>query len=171
MTTAFLILAFAILLALFGITGHGEKAIREHLSVELSGISQAINDEFGRISLGGINIAEEIAKRSDSFFEENNISSAQLQAHPELIEPLLAEQIDPLLTTVNTRYCGGAFVLLDATISPDGQDAANHKAGIFIKKTQPTSTNSLGVQLHYLRGPAQIARDNGIMLLGQWRME
>ena len=170
-TTAFLILAFAILLALFGITGHGEKAIREHLSVELSGISQAINDEFGRISLGGINIAEEIAKRSDSFFEENNISAAQLQAHPELIEPLLAEQIDPLLTTVNTRYCGGAFVLLDATISPDGQDAANHKAGIFIKKTQPTSTNSLGVQLHYLRGPAQIARDNGIMLLGQWRME
>ena len=25
--------------------------------------------------------------------------------------------------------------------------------------------------VHYLRGPAQIARDNGIELLGQWRME
>lgn len=170
-TTAFLILGFAALLMLFGITGYGEKAIREQLSLELSGISQAINDEFGRISLGGISIAEEITKRSDRFFEENNISAAQLQAHPELIEPLLAEQIDPLLTTVNTRYCGGAFVLLDATISPEGANADTHKAGIFIKKTQPTSTNSLGVQLHYLRGPAQIARDNDIMLLGQWKME
>ena len=29
----------------------------------------------------------------------------------------------------------------------------------------------MGVQLHYLRGPAQIARDNEIMLLGQWKME
>ena len=170
-TTAFLILAFAILLTLFGITGYGEKAIRDHLSVELSSISQSINDEFGRLSLGGINIAEEIAEISDDFFQENGLSAAQLQDHPDLLEPLLSVQITPLLNTVNNRYCGGAFVILDATIAPDAKDAAANKAGIFIKKTQPTSTNSLGVQLHYLRGPAQIARDNEIMLLGQWKME
>lgn len=170
-TTAFLILAFAVLLTVFGITGRGEKAIRDHLSVELSGVSQAINDEFGRISLGGINIAGEIAKRSDRFFEENGVTASRLQAHTELIEPLLAEQIGPLMNTVNNRYCGGAFVMLDATISPHEENADTRKAGIFIKKTQPTSTNSLGVQLHYLRGPAQIARDNEIMLLGQWKME
>lgn len=170
-TTAFLILVFAILLTLFGITGHGEKAIRDHLSVEIDRISQSINDEFGRLSLGGINIAEEIAEISDDFFQENDIAAAQIKENPELIEPLLAKQIIPLLNTVNNRYCGGAFVILDATIAPDAEDSATYKAGIFVKKTQPTSTNSLGVQLHYLRGPAQIARDNDIMLLGQWKME
>ena len=170
-TTAFLILAFAVLLTLFGITGNGEKAIRNHLSVELSGISQAINEDFGRLSLGGINIAEEIAEISDDFFAETGITADKLKENPELLEPLLAEQIPPLLNTVNNRYCGGAFVLLDATISPEAEEAENRKAGIFVKKTQPTSTNALGVQLHYLRGPAQIARDNDIMLLGQWKME
>ena len=171
LTTAFLIMGFAILLTLFGITGKGEQIIRDHLSVELSGISQAINEDFGRISLGGIEISEQIAARSDRFLKENGITADQLQNHPELIEPLLAEQIDPLLTVVDTRYCGGAFVMLDVTVSPDAEDAQDHRAGIFIKKTQPTSTNSLGVQLHYLRGPAQIAREENIMLLGQWKME
>ena len=170
-TTGFLILGFAVLLTVFGITGKEEKALREYLSSELTGVTQAINDEFGRISLGGISIAEEIAKRSDRFFQENNITASQLKDNPQLIEDLLAQQIDPLLNTVNTRYCGGAFVLLDATIAPDAEDAQNRKAGIFIKKTQPTATDSVGVQLHYLRGPAQIARDNDIMLLGQWKME
>ena len=163
-----LILTFALLLSLFGITGKEAKAVKSHIDTELSIITDKINEEFGRLSLGGITIAEDLAERSDDFFDTHEISANELQANPELIEPLLSEYMNTLIATVNNRYCGGAFVMLDATIKENSETA---KAGVFIKKTQPTATDAVGVQLHYLRGPAQIARDNGIMLLGQWKME
>ena len=168
LVSVLLVLVFALLLSLFGITGKEAKAVENHIDTELAIITDQINEDFGRISLGGITIAEDISRRSDAFFQKNGISANELRSRPELIEPLLAEYMQTLITTANNRYCGGAFVMLDATITNHG-DAA--KAGIFIKKTQPTATDAVGVQLHYLRGPAHLARDNGIMLLGQWHME
>ena len=72
---------------------------------------------------------------------------------------------------IRDSYCGGVFILLDATVNPNADNTDHSRAGVFIKKTQPTATDSLGVQLHYLRGPAQLAREHDIMLLGQWKME
>lgn len=163
-----LVLAFALLLSLFGINGKEAKVVENHIDTELSIMIDKISEDFGRISLGGISIAEDISKRSDTFFRENGITAADLKEHTDLIEPLLAEYMQTLVTTVNSRYCGGAFVMLDTSVSQTSDTA---KAGIFIKKTQPTATDAVGVKLHYLRGPASLARENGIMLLGQWKME
>ncbi len=171
LVTISLVLVFTLLMRAFGITGKNGKAVENHIDTELSIITQHINDDFGRISLGGITIAEDIAERSDDFFASHGISASALAEHPELLEPLLAVHMRTLISTVNNRYCGGAFLMLDATIAPDAANAEYAKAGIFIKKTQPTATDSIGVQLHYLRGPASLARENDIMLLGQWRME
>ena len=168
MVTVTLILVFTLLLAFFGITGKDEKAVNSHLNTELAIITDKIADEFGRISLGGIAMAEEIAKQSDAFFIEHGITAAGLSAHPDLLESLLGEHMQVLISTVNNRYCGGVFILLDATVNSDSETA---KSGVFLKKTQPTYTSTTGVDIHYLRGPAQLARDNGIMLLGQWKME
>ncbi len=166
-----LILAFTLLLSLFGITGSEKKAVISHLTTEISIISDTISEDFGRISLGGISIAEDIAQRCDRFFADNGIAASSLAEHPELIESLLGEHMQTLISTINNRYCGGVFILLDATVNPDAENADTAKAGIFLKKTQPTSTSATGVDIHYLRGPAPLARENGIMLLGQWRME
>lgn len=171
LVTISLVLTFTLLMHLFGITGKNGKAVENHVDTELSIITDKINDNFGQISVGGIAIAEDIAERSDDFFQEHGISASSLAEHPDLIEPLLSEHIRTLISTVNNRFCGGAFIMLDATIAPDASNAQNAKAGIFIKKTQPTATDTIGVQLHYLRGPASLARKNEIMLLGQWKME
>ena len=166
-----LILVFALLLVLFGITGRESDSVRNHLSTELSIISDQIEDELGRISLGGVALAEEIAQRSDDFFAEHQIAAGQLPQHPDLLEPLLAEHIQSLISIVDNRICGGAFILLDATVNPQAENAEYAKAGVFLKKTNPTATATVGVDTHYLRGPAGIARDNEIMLIGQWKME
>ncbi len=167
LVSASIVLTFALLLSVFGITGKESKAVTNHVDTELSIITDAINGDFGRLSLGGISIAEELSGRSDDFFYEHGIDGSQLQQYPELIESLLGEYMQTLVSTVKSRYCGGAFVMLDASITDD----PTAKSGIFIKKTQPTATDAVGVQLHYLRGPAQLAREHDIMLLGQWKME
>lgn len=162
------VLVFALLLSMFGITGRDAKAVENHIDTELSIMTDKLNDELGRLSLGGIALAEDFSEIADDFFRENGIRADSLGEYPELIEPLLSEYMQTLITAANTRYCGGVYVLLDASVTGESETA---KAGIFIKKTQPTVTDALGVQLHYLRGPAGIARDHDIMLLGQWRME
>lgn len=171
LVTVTLIFAFTLLMSVFGITGSGKNAVIGHLTTEITFISDKIGEDFGRISLGGIAIAEDIVKRSDQFFSENGIAANSLAEHPELLEPLLGEYMQTLISTVNNRYCGGTFVLLDATVNPTAPNADTAKAGVFLKKTQPTHTSATGADIHYLRGPAQLARDNEIMLLGQWRME
>ena len=169
--SVFLILSFSLLMILLGITGKEEKALKNYMIDELDSISSAVSEDFGHMAVDGINLAETIAGISDHYFAANGITAAELADNPQLIEGLLSAHSQTLLGTVSNRPCGGVFVLLDATIKPDAPGADNSKAGIFIKKTQPNSTQAVGVKLHYLRGPAQIARSNGIELLGQWRME
>lgn len=166
-----IILGFALLLILFGITGKDEEVVQSYVYTELSDISNKINEDFGRVSVGGISVAEDLIRHSDIFFSDHKISAYELKDYPQLIEPLLGEYMQTLTSTINNRYCGGVFVILDATINPDAENAEMSKAGIFLKKTQPTATGNIGVKTHYLRGPARIARDNEIMLLGQWKME
>lgn len=170
-TSVSLVLVFAILLSLFGITGKEAQAVEKHIDTELTFISNQINDDFGRLSVGGVTIAKVLSETSDEFFQRNDITASSLSAHPELLEGLLSEYMSTLVSTINNRYCGGVFVMLDATVKPDAQNADMRKAGVFIKKTQPTATDALGVKLHYLRGPASLAREYDIMLLGQWQME
>ncbi len=166
--TVVLILAFTLLLSLFGINGKQEHSVQTQLTTELSILAETIESDFGRVSIGGIAVAEDLTARSDRFFADNGIAAAQLQQHPELIEPLLAEYMQTMVNTIKTRFCGGVFVLLDTTLRQESETA---RAGVFLKKTQPTATENVGVDIHYLRGPAQLARDNDIMLLGQWKME
>ncbi len=71
-----LVFAFALLLSLFGINGKEAKVVKNHIDTELSIMTDKIGEDFGRISLGGISIAEDISKRSDTF-SVNTISHPQ----------------------------------------------------------------------------------------------
>ena len=169
--TVFFILTFTLLLTLFGINGKEEKTAHQYFSTELEHISQLIYNDFGRISLDGISLAQTISDSCDTFFKQHNIAPAELAENPKLLEPLLKEQMQSLLGVLKGRSCGGTFILLDATISNAVENTHMLKSGIFLKKTQPTLAQSVGIKNYYLRGPAQIARDYGIELLGQWKME
>lgn len=166
-----LILLCMLLLLVFGITGRETKTVRTYFDNEMSHISKTVYDDFGRISLDGIAMAESIAASCDSFFKKNNMEAGELALYPSRLEELLMAQMQTLRGTMNRRSCGGAFILLDATVQPEAPAAAVSKAGIFLVKTQPTAAGPSGVKNYYLRGPAAIAREYGIDLLGQWSME
>ncbi len=166
-----LIALFTLLMIVLGLTGKEEKALQHYFQDETAGIQSAVSDDFGSLAVDGINLAERLSVISEHYFADMDIAPSQLAAYPQYIEGLLSQHAQTLLSTVSSRSCGGVFVLLDATIKPDGENADYARSGIFIKKTQPNSTQAVGVKLHYLRGPAQIARNAGVELLGQWKME
>ncbi|MBQ9989400.1 MAG: hypothetical protein IJP31_00420 [Lachnospiraceae bacterium] len=166
-----IILSFSLLLIIFGITGSGHQAIQHYLESELTHISQEINSDFGNLSVTGLSLARTLAEDADSFFMQNNLEADQLSNHPEYIEQLLSIQMSTLISVAENNSCGGVFVILDATVSPKAEHTETKKAGIFLKKTQPVTSSALGAKEYWLRGPASIAREHGIELMGQWIME
>jgi len=169
--TFFLIISFTTLLILFGITKKDTASVNNYFNDKLNDIAKTVSNDFSQISVQGINLAEEISDSCDKFFSANNISARTLENNRNLIEPLLSSQAQSLINIVKNSSCGGAFIMLDSSLNKHSNDTEYYKSGIFIKKTQPTYTQSVGVKLHYLRGPASIARENNIGLLGQWQME
>ncbi len=168
--SVFLLAAVAVLL-LFGITGSSRSAVHNYLETELFHLHEAVSDHSGQLTVQGIEFAEEMAASADDYFKKNGIRADELSAHPELLEPLLAEQMPHMLSMMERSTVSGVFILLDATVKPDAENAAVSRAGIFLKKTQTDTRQVVSAKRYYLRGPAQIARDNSIELLGQWSME
>jgi len=165
------ILAFTLLLALFGITGGGGQAVSHYLDSELGHIVQTVSDDLGSLSLTGIALSETLSARGDSYFEEQGFDVHELAEHPEALEGLLAAQMPAVLAAAENNDCGGVFIVLDASVNPDAGKAEQRRAGLFVKKTQPVSLSPLTVKTYWLRGPAAVAREFGVELLGQWEME
>lgn len=165
------ILLFTILLMICGINGTQQDAVYNYMQNELTDVLDRVEKDSGRLSLLGISLAETISKSSEDFFDENMILASDLKNHPELIEPLLEKQLNTLLTTINNNNCSGVYILLDTTINQNAIDAKNTKSGLFLKKTLTSSNTYVNSDNYLLRGPANIARNNNIKLLGQWKME
>lgn len=165
------LLLLILLLTAFGITGSGRNTVHNYAEVELAHLHDALKTDFGSLSVTGIELAESLAKKSGDFFTERGISSAELDEHSDLIEPLLAVMTPDILSVSQNNSCGGVFVLLDATVNQAPEAADTAKAGLFVKKTQPVSSGATRGKAYCLCGPASVARAFGVELLGQWKME
>ncbi len=164
------ILLFTLLLMMFGITGSGRQTVNRYLESELSYISNAVETDFGNLSATGIRLAQALSETGDDFFSEYGMTAGKLAVRPDAVEGLLDSQLPALLSAAENNACGGAFIILDTSVST-GEQGSDKRAGIFLKKTQPVSSASLEARTYCLRGPASLAREYGIQLLAQWRME
>lgn len=162
-----IILSFTMLLIFFGITGSGKQAVLRYLNSELRHISDAVNDDFSELSLAGIMLTETLSNQTDTFLDQNKLTAASLSSDPETLDELINLYMPTLISVADHNACGGVFVVLDPS---SGNDSTN-KTGFFIKKTQPVSSASLPSKMYCLRGSAEIAREYGIELLGQWQMK
>ena len=165
-----LVLAFLLILNISDVFHFGEHKSRVWFENELEHLSQDISADYGYLSVQGLALSERLAGDIEAYLKEEKIPAASLPGHPEALEGLLTEQMPALLSALKTNKCGGAFLILDATVI--GTDrSGGHRAGVFLKRTEPNSVRTVGSKLHFLRGPAQAARANGMELLGQWQME
>ncbi len=159
------ILLFTLLLMFFGFTGTGRQTMYHYLENELQHISGTMESDFGNLSMTGIHLSETISESIDQFFQEHQMTVGDLSRHPEQIKEILEEQMPSLLSVAGQNACGGVFLILKT------ENKQERYPGIFLKKTQPVSSASLMSAMYYLRGPASIAMEHGIELLGQWHME
>ena len=156
------------------LTGVFNTARPRHLTwmgAETGHIQNRVTDDYNKLSLRGVSLAKAIAADIHNWTRENGIDEKELATRPDLLERLLTDQAGSLLTVLDNNVCSGAFIILDATVNPDAESAAFTKAGVFFKRTNTNNLSSVVSKTHCLRGPAGVARANGLELMGQWRME
>ena len=165
-----LVLAFLLILNVSGVFRSGEHKSRVWFENELEHLTQDLSADYGILSVQGVSLSEQLTKDMESYLKAEGISPAALPDHPELLEGLLTEQMPTLLAELKMNKCGGAFLILEATVIGE-DDLGPRRAGVFLKRTEPNAVRTVGSKLHFLRGPAEAARSNGVELLGQWQME
>lgn len=168
--TITLVLAFLLILNVSDVFHYGEHKSRIWFENELEHLTQDLSADYGILSVQGVSLSEQLSRNIETYLKEDGISPSGLSAHPEVLEGLLNEQMPMLISALKANKCGGAFLILHATVI--GEDAAGpRRAGLFLKRTEPNAVRTIGTKLHFLRGPATAARENGVELLGQWQME
>lgn len=165
-----LVLCFLLILSVSGVSRAGEHKSRVWFENELEHLAQDLSADYGILSVQGVSLSEQLTKDMEVYLKEKGISPAALPDHPELLEGLLTEQMPTLLSELKMNKCGGAFLILEATVIGE-DDLGPRRAGLFLKRTEPNAVRTVGSKLHFLRGPAEAARANNVELLGQWQME
>lgn len=166
-----LISGVLVIVLVFGFRSDGMSELNTYMDNELENQTEDILESSNRMSLKSVAMAELIAKDMEEYFSKNNINYEEMLNNPELVENILQREITYLLNTIDNNICSGVFVVLDTTVNTSVDNWENSRAGIFLKRTEPNSISPVNAKIHYLRGPAKVAIDNKIELLGQWKME
>ncbi len=156
-----------LILTLAGVFDSAEKRHRVWLDTEIEYLQHHVSEDYSKLALRGVALAETLSSDIEAWIQENGSVAAQ----PEKIEALLAEQAKTMLSALNNNVCSGVFIILDATVNPASVTGGTSRSGLYFKRTETNNLTALNSKTLCLRGPASVARANGVELLGQWRME
>ena len=160
----------ALILFSTGVFSAGRAECRAALANELTHVSRDIEREFGTLSVEGVVLSQKLSKTIEDAMPGRG-PVAGLAEHPEWTEPALRACLDTLITAIEKNTVSGAFLVLDATVNPSAPGAEDSRAGVYIRNMEPNALNRSAASLHYLRGPMKLARERGLWVLPQWRME
>jgi len=160
-----------LILTMTGVFNTAESRHLTWMEAQTGHVQNSVSNDYSKLSLRGVSFARALSSDIQLWVQKNGISEKELSAHPELLESLLSEQAGSLLTVLDNNVCSGAFIMLDATVNPAAENAADKNAGLYFSRTNTNNLSSVSSKTHCLRGPAEIARTNGLELMGQWRME
>ena len=162
-----------VLLILFS-AGVFKTGLLEHrpvLGSELTHIAQDIYKSFGSVSVQATDLSKELSAQLERNMKEHGATAASLQESPDLLEPLLEDELGRLTGALEKSHASGVFLLLDATVNPALPDGDVSRACLYLKNMEPNIVNGMAANLRLGFGPMAIARSHGIHALPQWQME
>jgi len=175
----FLLLALLVVSILFSvivilmITGTFTSGLRESekdMKMELNRYTSDITTQFGAVSAHTVEFSKLLSKEIDEQLRMQDLSSMELQAHPELLEPLIAEQYERSLFAMQKAKVSGVFFILNATVNPSLEKSSGSRSGLYIKNMEPNILNSASEYILILRGFPNVGRQNASCCTpsGEW---
>ncbi|MCE5234852.1 MAG: LuxR C-terminal-related transcriptional regulator [Eubacteriales bacterium] len=166
-----LMLGIVLLLSAAGAFGSGREAQKNLMANDLAHSVGDISADFGAVSAVCASYAKLCARDLEARMLAEGFRAKELRDNPEALGSLLNGAYAALSTALIRSRASGAFLLLDATVNPALEGSADSRACVYLRNMEPNIVNATDPNLQLLRGPASVARDNGIGMHAQWRME
>ena len=147
--------------------GMNEKLFSDNLNHAFRSISK----QYGQLSAQAVEFAGDLSISMENTLREKGRTVTDLQDHPEILEDLLTGEYQRALFSLQRAKSSGVFIILDATVNPKLENAADSRAGLFIKNMEPNILSASSPTILLLRGFPGIGRKNHISMHAQWSME
>ncbi|WHH60930.1 LuxR C-terminal-related transcriptional regulator [Petroclostridium sp. X23] len=172
-----IILVLTMLLGIFVIllvTGAFTAGLKESESLiknELLHASRNISVQYGQLSAQAVEFSKNLSQSMENTCREQEKYPSDLQNCPELLEKLISNEYERALFSLEKSKSSGVFIILNATVNPNLDNAENSRAGLYIKNMEPNILSSSTPTFVVLRGFPSISRKNSLSLHTQWSME
>ncbi len=166
-----LMLGVMLILNAAGVFSSGREERKKLMENDLSHIARDISDDYGAISAMCVSYAKLCAQEIEAELQREGLGVSALKETPALLEPLLNGKCQSLASALVQSRASGAVLMLDATVNPALPGAEDSRACVYLRNMEPNIVNATDPYLQLLRGPAAVARDNGISMHAQWQME
>lgn len=163
-----LVLTFGAALFLFASLHNTKKDISRSLQIQFSVFQNDMERYFDQLAVMGVNLSEDMSAEVDKELALRQMSFAQLNDSPEVLNALEEKMLEPLCRRLRQTGCSGAFVLLDATVNTRMEGAEHSRAGLYVQKS---GADTPTVPLLLYRGSAEVGKARSVMPHRKWRME
>lgn len=146
--------------------GEAERFVNK----EFAAIRNNLTVQCGNISVQLVLLSESLSKSIENRLLDGNIRVSDLQAHPEVLEDVVGNELSRLQLALEKTNCSGVFLVLDATVNSTLENAEHSRAGLGIRNAEPELPGP-DMTKRYVRGFPGIAYQNGLPMLANWDME
>ena len=168
-----IILALIIIFALFagimviGRFDSAEKNIQNSLDFQMEAFEKDMSDYFNSLAASSIDLSSHISDFIESDSEISGANFKNLTDNPEKIEQVQSVLLGQLSQKLQYHNCSGIFVMLDATVNSQVEDAAFSRTGLYLHHNRYQNDNDMVL----FRGIASLGKSKNVMPHRKWRLE
>ena len=168
-----IILALIIIFALFagimviGRFDSAEKNIQNSLDFQMEAFEKDMSDYFNSLAASSIDLSSHISDFIESDSEISGANFRNLTDNPEKIEQVQSVLLGQLSQKLQYHNCSGIFVMLDATVNSQVEDAAFSRTGLYLHHNRYQNDDDMVL----FRGIASLGKSNNVMPHRKWRLE
>ncbi|HWS30276.1 MAG TPA: LuxR C-terminal-related transcriptional regulator [Clostridia bacterium] len=169
--TGIMLLGVVLLLSAAGVFSSGREAQKTLMENDLTHVAADIAADYETVSAVCVSYAKLCAGDLEARMLEQGFYARDLSSNADALKSLLSDSYASLSAALSRARASAAFLMLDTTVNPALAGAEDSRACIYLRNMEPNIINATDPYLQLLRGPASVARENGINMHAEWQME
>lgn len=159
-----------LMLGIFLIGGFAQTKVKisKTLNFQMEVFERQIESHFDALSVMGMQLSDNANEVIGGYLAKNKIDFSGLNGSQQHIEELQEALITPLRHTLWEADCTGAFIMLEATVNTDVENAEHSRTGLYL---QQNSIESLDKRILLYRGLSAVGKKYDCMPHRKWRLE
>lgn len=167
LATLVLTLLLSGLMLLGQFTG-AKKRTFETLDFRSDVFNRQIEAHFENLAVIGIQLSADTAKAIENHLSENRMVFSDINNSEKNVAAVQEATFDILRQKLLEANCSGAFIVLEATVNTDAEDAAQSKTGIYLQRSSLDYSDN-GILLY--RGLPALGKVRNVMPHRKWQLE